>query len=138
MDVTPLISSDRQVIQSYRGGVFKISNVSYDGAVFVLPDRVIRWDFPKIESPTEAEGSRDPSTTFGITIEDFAPLKPFVDQIEVLLLGTGAKQIMLTSALRNALKKAYGFTVEAMDTGAACRTYNVLMAEGRRIAAALI
>ena len=57
-------------------------------------------------------------------------------EIDVVLLGTGKIMQILNPALRRELK-AVGLSVEAMDTGAACRTYNVLMAEGRRVAAAL-
>jgi uncharacterized protein len=128
MDVTPLISSDRKVIQSYKGGIFKISNEKYDTAIFVLPDRVIPWQLPV----TEEDVIRN------LHVDDFRALKEFAGEIDVLLLGTGPKQILLHPTLRVALKKEYGFSIEAMDTGAACRTYNVLMAEGRQIAAALI
>ena len=57
--------------------------------------------------------------------------------VEVLLLGCGAKAALVPRALRGALR-ADGVVIEAMDTGAACRTFNLLMAEGRRAAAALI
>ncbi|HAJ19311.1 MAG TPA: hypothetical protein DCL95_04495, partial [Rhodospirillaceae bacterium] len=57
--------------------------------------------------------------------------------IEVLLLGTGARMEMIPSALRDAIRNA-GLSMDIMKTGAACRTFNVLMIEGRRAAAALI
>ena len=57
--------------------------------------------------------------------------------IEILLIGSGATFEMAPAALRSALG-ARGVSIESMDTGAACRTYNVLMAEDRRVAAALI
>ncbi|MEM9360380.1 MAG: MTH938/NDUFAF3 family protein, partial [Pseudomonadota bacterium] len=56
---------------------------------------------------------------------------------EFLLLGTGRKQHFPTPELRAAFAEA-GIGLEAMNTGAACRTYNVLLAEGRPVAAALI
>lgn len=56
---------------------------------------------------------------------------------QVLLLGTGARQRFLEAAWLRPLIEA-GIGVEVMDTGAACRTYNVLVAEGRAVAAALI
>jgi uncharacterized protein len=57
--------------------------------------------------------------------------------IEILLLGCGARMGTVPFALRKGLR-ASGIVVDAMDTGAACRTYNVLLAEERRVAAALI
>lgn len=114
MDVTPLITRDKKVIQSYRGG-FKVSGIVYNTPIIVMPDRVLEW----------------PDAT------DFSVLKPFIGEIDVLLLGTGARQVMSNLATRQAIKQNYGITLEAMDTGAAARTYNVLMAEGRKIAAAL-
>lgn len=119
MDVTPLIRANAQVIQSYRGGTFKISNVSYDHPIVVTADQVVIW------SPSEP-----------LRASDFEPLKAL--GIEVVLLGTGDKLERLPNTLRQEIKNVYGFTVDAMDTGAACRTYNVLMAEGRLIAAALV
>jgi len=57
--------------------------------------------------------------------------------VELLLFGQGARMAPVPPALRQGLREA-GIGLEPMDTGAACRTYNVLAAEGRRIAAALI
>jgi len=73
---------------------------------------------------------------------DAAPLAPVLTEaaagnVDLLLLGCGARMAMVPAALRQQLRDA-GVVIEAMDTGAACRTYNVLMADGRRVAAALI
>ena len=57
--------------------------------------------------------------------------------IELLLIGTGADIVFLPDPLRQRLKAA-GIGVDAMQTGAAARTYNILMAENRKVAAALI
>jgi uncharacterized protein len=115
MDVTPLIRRDAKIIQSYKGGVFRISGQVYTGSVFVLPERVIEW-------PDH---------------DDFSPLAPFKDEIEVLLYGTGEKLVMPPPVLKRRVKEELGITLEAMDNGAASRTYNVLMAEGRKVIAAL-
>lgn len=115
MDVTPLIRRDAQVIQSYKGGIFKVSGKLYPHAVIIMPERVVAW--------------HDTS--------DFTLLTPFKDEIDVLLMGTGERLIMPPPALKRAIKENYGIVLEVMDTGAACRTYNVLMAEGRKIAVAL-
>ncbi len=121
MDVTPLIRADSKIIQSYKGGVFKVSNEIYERSIIVMVDRVIEWA---------------PSTPPQLL--DFAVLEPFKDRIHVFLFGTGDKQFMLSPALRQQIKNTYGFVVDTMDNGAACRTYNVLMAEGRLVAVGLL
>ncbi len=123
MDVTPLIPEGRQVIQNYGGGVFKVSGQSYNGAVIVTPTASVAWD-----APQQFSDLRD--THFDVDVL-------MASGIDVLLLGCGAKGAFVPPALRKALKDK-GLTVDAMDTGATCRTYNVLMAEGRRVAAALM
>ena len=121
MDITPLIQSDRQVIQSYKDGGFRISGVLYRGAVLVWPDRVQPWD---VSSP--------PS---GLSLSDFSPLRQ--SGVDLVLLGCGPETVFLPPLLRRTLKEE-GLNVEAMSTGAACRTYNVLLAEGRNVAAGLL
>lgn len=122
MDVTPLVKDGAQIIQSYANGQFRISDTIFDGPVIVTPDRATKWDVTgEIQTWNEST---------------FAPLLDDAQNIDVILLGCGATQQFLPQPLRNALKEK-GLSIDAMDTGAACRTYNVLMAEGRRIAAAL-
>ncbi len=122
MDVTPLIPEGRQIIQSYGAGGFRVSGVNYADPIIVLPTETLSWQ-------THAYAD--------LTPEDFAQLSSMAAEIDVVLLGTGARGEFFPPRLRGALKER-GLTVEAMDTGAACRTYNVLMAEGRRVAAALM
>ncbi|HOO81171.1 MAG TPA: Mth938-like domain-containing protein [Alphaproteobacteria bacterium] len=123
MDVTPLIRSGQQIIQSYSGGRFRVSGAVYEGALIVMPEGSQRWDFAG-----EVADLSEP---------DFVPLIEQAAEIDVVLLGCGATIQFLSSNLKNALK-ACGLNVEVMDSGAACRTYNVLMADGRRVAAALL
>lgn len=120
MDVTPLIPAGRQIIQQYRAGGFRISGQEYAGAVIVFPERTIAW-------PVAGE----------LSLSSFDMMKPYAPDLDILLVGTGSAQIFFPPALRQALK-AQGLLADVMDTGAACRTYNVLMAEGRRIAAMLL
>ncbi|MGB4106319.1 MAG: Mth938-like domain-containing protein [Alphaproteobacteria bacterium] len=120
MDVTPLIREGAQIIQAYAGGSFRISGKLYTGAVIVFPDEVIEW---KISTPP--------------ALADFAILAERKNTLDVVLFGTGKTMQFIAPELRKALKEM-GLSPEAMDTGAACRTYNVLMAEGRRVAAAML
>jgi uncharacterized protein len=69
--------------------------------------------------------------------DSFAPIIAAEPPVEVLLLGCGASLHFLTLDLRSALRN-HKVGCDVMDTGAACRTYNVLIAESRRVAAALI
>ena len=68
---------------------------------------------------------------------DFRPLIEERPAIEVVLVGAGKRPTTLNTVLRESLRKA-GIGADVMTTGAACRTYNVLVAEDRRVAAALI
>ncbi len=121
MDVTPIIPAGRQVIESYGPSGFRVTGVAYGGSILVFPDRTIEWNV---------------ATLADVTVE---ALRPVIERggIEILLLGCGARMVPVAPPLRQALRSA-GIVVDAMDTGAACRTYNVLMAEERRVAAALI
>jgi uncharacterized protein len=123
MDVTPLIPQGRQIIDGYGGGGFRVSGQRIEGSVIVFPDKVVPWS---VEEGMLSAGSLEAVSAAGRA-----------GTVELLLIGTGARMTRIDGALRRALR-ADGVVVEAMDSGAACRTYNVLMAEGRRVAAALI
>jgi len=121
MDVSPLIAADRHVIDSYGAGSFRVSGIVHDGAVIVFPDTTISWS------------AADPAD---ITQESLAPVITR-GGVEILLIGCGKRMAPLPRILREALRAA-GIVADAMDTGAACRTYNILLAEDRRVAAALL
>jgi uncharacterized protein len=122
MDITPAIATGRQVIQSYGSQGFRIGDKVYLGPALVLPDRVLEWQIGNLQN---------------LSLADFAPLLSEDPRVEAILLGCGAVGIFIPPALRAELRQA-GTTIDAMDTGAACRTYNVMLSEERRIAAALI
>ena len=73
----------------------------------------------------------------GVTLASLSPLLSSEPRLEILLVGTGKRLVPLHPMLKAQLRER-GIGADPMDTGAACRTYNVLMAEGRRVAAALI
>lgn len=122
MDVTPLISGDRQIIQGYGEGRFRIGGRIHEGSVLVFPQSVV--PFPVADM---AE----------LTFDSLAAVAAHDPRIEILLIGCGRRMAPLAPALRQSLR-AHGIVVDTMDTGAACRTYNVLMSEERRVAAALV
>jgi uncharacterized protein len=118
MELTPLVQPGRQIVERYGPGGFRISGTVYRGPVLVFPDRTLVWE------------------SAALTVEGLAPVTA-QGGIDLLLLGLGRRMIPVAPGLRAALRAA-GIVVEAMDTGAACRTYNVLLAEERRVAAALL
>ncbi|MGH6973793.1 MAG: Mth938-like domain-containing protein [Stellaceae bacterium] len=119
-DVTPLIPAGRQVVDSYGRNGFHVSGVAYEGAILVTAEATVAWPVGSLAE---------------VTPDSLSAL--FGRGIEILLLGCGPRMVPVPPALRAALK-AKGIVVDAMDTGAACRTYNVLLAEERRVAAALL
>lgn len=121
-DIMPMIPSDRQVIDGYGPGQFCISGQWRVGSVIVLPDRTLAWDATEVAS---------------LSVGDFAPVLAAEPKVEILLLGTGGTMRMIPKALRLELREQ-GVVVELMDSRAVCRTYNVLLAEGRRVAAAML
>ena len=122
MDITPLNPKGRQVIQTYGDGGFTIAGKKHKGSVVVLPEQTIPWN---IDSFT------------AVTADTLAPAVEFVPRFGFLLLGSGVKQATLDPLLVDSLR-IKGITLEVMQTGAACRTFNVLLAEDRPAAAALI
>ena len=72
-----------------------------------------------------------------MTLENFAELLNHEEGVDVVLVGMGAEIAPIPGAIRQAFDEA-GIGIEAMSTSSACRTYNVLLAEDRRIAVALI
>ena len=118
MELIPLVQPGRQIIERYGPTGFRVSGAIHLGPVLVFTDRTVAWE----AAAMTPEG-----------------LVPVVEHggVELLLLGLGRRMVPVAAALRASLK-AKGIAVEAMDTGAACRTYNLLLAEDRRVAAALL
>jgi len=122
LDITPVVPVGRQLIQRYGEGGFRIANVDIDGSVIVFPDSTEPWPIT----------THDQITLQSLSAVLDGDLKP-----DILLIGSGPTFEMPPVALRNDLK-AKGVVLEWMDTGAACRTFNVLLAEERSVVAALI
>ncbi|MET0067916.1 MAG: Mth938-like domain-containing protein [Candidatus Thiodiazotropha sp.] len=108
-------------IQHYDRGEFTVSGVVYRENLLVMPDQVVpRWHDAGFAELASGDFQR---------LAGFAP--------EIIILGTGANQHFPAPALTLPLMEAR-IGLEVMDTAAACRTYNILMSEGRRVAAALL
>ena len=122
MDITPQIPVGRTVIEGYGAGGFTVDGNRVVGSVLVFPGRVVGW----------------PVTAFDqVTAASLDAVTAALPAVEILLIGSGARLELAPTSLRTALRDA-GIALDVMDTGAACRTYNVLLAEERRVAAALI
>jgi uncharacterized protein len=121
VDITPIIPADRQVIDTYGPGIFRVANTVHRTSLIVFPDRTLPWH---------------PGNVADLTVADLASVLERAAEVEVFLLGCGSRMALVPRGLRQALREA-GIVMDPMDTGAACRTYNVLLSEGRRVAAAL-
>lgn len=107
--------SAEKPVEGYGPGFFRIGGRVFEGAVITGPGGTQSWQ----------------------GFEDTAPLLAFAGEIDVLFVGTGAEVAHLPDDLLDPLQEA-GIGVEAMASPAACRTYNVLLSEGRRIALAVL
>ncbi|MFM8746440.1 MAG: Mth938-like domain-containing protein [Aestuariivirga sp.] len=110
----------RAAIDSYGAGGFGFAGMSHRGSILALPSGIYAW-------------TPDPAA---LTQEDFALPLAEADAIELLIIGTGLAMMPL-ARLRAALRSS-GLNSEAMATGHAVATYNLLLEEKRQVAAALI
>ena len=115
MRLNEVTYSDARPVDGYGEGFFRIGGAKFSGPVL-----------------TSVKGT----TSWG-GYEDRAALLALADDIDVLFVGTGAEMAHLPGDLRTALEEA-GIGVETMNSPAACRTYNVLLSEGRRVALAVL
>ena len=113
-------ASGVNTITGYGEGYVMVNGERRASSVVVLPDRIEAWERKEFSQLTEAD------------FEFFKNLGA-----EIVLLGTGARQRFPHPRLTAALAHA-GIGLEVMDTQAACRTYNILVAEERKVAAALL
>ncbi|MEN9774595.1 MAG: hypothetical protein RL322_1665 [Pseudomonadota bacterium] len=116
-DATPALNT----VTAYGPGFIEVNRERHTGAILLMPEDVVRaWPVASIEALNEAV---------------LRPLLEFAP--EIILLGTGERQRMLPPRLAGVFVTR-GLGLDAMDTRAACRTYNILMTEGRRVLAALL
>ncbi len=115
MRLNEVVFDDAKPVDGYGPGFFRIGGEVVEGAVVISPKGVEGWD----------------------GMEDTDRLVALAPDIDVLLVGTGAEIAPLPKGLRDRLEKA-GIGVEFSASAAACRTYNVLLAEGRRVGLALL
>jgi uncharacterized protein len=109
-------------LSDYGDGGFRFAGMSHQGSLLLLPSGIYAWDISEFST---------------LKPEDFQLVFLESSRIEFLLLGCGS-QLLLPNAEIRAAFDTHDIGLETMDTGAAVRTYNVLLAEGRNIAAGLI
>jgi len=109
-------------IDAYGNGGFRFADMSHRGSLLCLPDGMHGWDI---------------ATPDALTPESFRKVIEILQPPAFLLLGTSTEQVFPSLETRRLFADA-GLGLEVMTTGAACRTYNVLLAEHRSLGAALI
>ena len=109
-------------IDAYGNGGFRFAGMSHRGSLLCLPTGMHAWNV---------------ATAGELTLESLAPVLEAADRLDVLFIGLGGEITAIDPAIRQALRER-GVIVEAVATGSAVRTYNVLLAEERAVGAALI
>lgn len=112
----------RYQIDAYGRGGFRFGGMSHRGSILVLPSGTRAWSVSRLAD---------------LTLDDLRPVFDEDPAIEFLILGTGADAGRISEPIRRAFREA-AISLDAMQTGPAARTYNVLLAENRRVGAALI
>jgi uncharacterized protein len=120
MTVAPAHFPGRAPIDAYGNGGFRFAGMSHRGSILCLPSGIYAWSPPSLPD-----------------LASFASVLAEKAAIGILVHGTGRAHRLADAETRQAFADA-GVALETMDTGAACRTYNVLLAEGRQVGAALI
>jgi len=116
-----LTTAGRQnIFTGYGPGYVMVNNVRHEKHIVVMPDQIIEWHIGNFEA---------------LGMEDFESLLAL--DPEIVILGTGNAQRFPAPALSRPLTMA-GIGIEVMDSKAACRTYNILMAEDRKVLAAIL
>jgi uncharacterized protein len=109
-------------IDAYGNGGFRFAGLSHRGSLLCLPDGIWAWPVDSLAALSEAA---------------FEPVFARAGALDLFLIGAGHDPWVLPEALRACFRET-SLPVDAMATGAAVRTYNILLAENRRVGAGLI
>ncbi|KAB1086425.1 Mth938-like domain-containing protein [Neorhizobium galegae] len=112
----------RAPIDAYGNGGFRFADMSHRGSLLCLPSGIHGWELQEGEP---------------LTVASLMKVLAESNEIEVLLVGMGANLKPIPADVKAALK-AKGIASDPMSTGAAVRTFNIMLAESRAVAAALI
>ncbi|MBV6657239.1 MAG: Mth938-like domain-containing protein [Devosiaceae bacterium] len=110
-------------IDAVLDGGFRFAGLSHQGSLIGLPGRTQNW--------------LAPASAFDVSVDDLQPILDQAEALDILVLGTGRDPAVLPDETTSALRDA-GIAVELSPTRSAVRTYNILLSEDRRVAAALM
>ncbi len=117
MDITPELHESAPLISRYGGGAFVVAGHRHEGNILI-----------------HTQGAQPCDS---ISLEALKPILEAEEPPELILFGTGTQMQMLEKDIKTALQQR-NVGHDVMDTGAACRTFNILLQEERRVAALLI
>ena len=115
MELNEVNYADAKPVDGYGPGFFRIGGEAHEAPLILSPAGVLPWN----------------------GLDDMNPVLSVHPHVDVILFGMGAEIAHLPTALRNAVE-ANGMGAEVMSSPQACRTYNVLLGEGRRVALAVL
>lgn len=115
MQLNEITFRDATPIDGYGPGFFRVGGKVFEGPIVCQGASVRSWG-----------GYDDPATLMGLA-----------GQVDVIFVGTGQETVHIPRDLRTTLEEL-GLGIEAMNSPSACRTYNILLSEGRRVAVALL
>ena len=121
IELKPAHFPGRAPVDTYGNGGFRFAGMSHQGSILCLPSGIYGWSV--------IQASEFATSDFQQVFDE--------DGLEILLVGTGIDLIPLPDRLKARLQKQ-GIRADSMSTGAASRTFNVLLAEGRAVGAALL
>ena len=115
MELNEIKFTGQPPVDSYGPGFFRIDNAIVEGALIISPDGMVPW----------------------AGLDDLTPLIGLVDRVDVVFIGMGADIAPLPKSIAAKLELA-GVPYEVMNSARACRTYNILLSEERRVALAVL
>jgi uncharacterized protein len=124
LTLKPAYFPSRAPIDAYGNGGFRFADMSHIGSILCLPSGIYNWEIGDVSEISD------------LSFSDFKKIIQDADQFDVLLIGTGTEIKPISKTVREQFKE-HRVVIEPMSTGAAVRTYNVLLAEERRVACAL-
>ncbi|WP_296016244.1 Mth938-like domain-containing protein [uncultured Agrobacterium sp.] len=122
IEIRPAHFPGRAPIDAYGNGGFRFAEMSHRGSLLCLPSGIHGWEVTDHSQ---------------LSVDNFAKVLEQSTEIEFLLIGMGDTMRVVPRELKAALREA-GISVDPMSTGAAVRTYNIMLSESRAVAAALI
>ncbi len=123
-DISATLATGSTLINGYGQSSFTVNGTPHNGSICINGSEI---------TPQLMLSAQDITLeALEVLVSNLTPLP------EILLIGTGKEHYFIPPSVRNALKTSKHISMDSMATGAACRTYNVLISEGRRVAALLL